>query len=397
VARNQQELITTLKQFISEKRQGVFYGNSRTEKTDLLLKGAAGRNYIKEAIANRELDVLAQLWVKGAAIDWSLLYDDKPSKVSLPNYPFERKRYWFDNDPLFTGHKQHSSSTIITDNNILHPLLHSNQSTFAEQKFMTTFSQNHPLVKDHKLQSIHAVPLFAYIEMAYEAIRYSTNQQVVSLEDIFWFEHITVSSTEEDIHCAVVADAGLTRFELYQENTEDTSNEVIYIQGQSCSFQTIQSKPVGPDFMAHHFEHKIFGKDVYQHNEKLGLYYGSNLQTIDNLHVEDSELLLQLKPLNNTDHYSLLTQLLESITQAVVYYQKRLVLPTKFKQFTVMGDFHSIAWLHITISDDEQGTRYDAVFFSEESDISLQVNDIFYGYEKNNTVAEEIDSELTTL
>ena len=36
--------------------------------------------------------------VKGVSIDWNLFYpENKPKKISLPTYPFEKKRYWFDN------------------------------------------------------------------------------------------------------------------------------------------------------------------------------------------------------------------------------------------------------------------------------------------------------------
>ncbi len=34
-------------------------------------------------------------WAKGAAVDWSLLYEgEKPKRVSLPVYPFAKERYW---------------------------------------------------------------------------------------------------------------------------------------------------------------------------------------------------------------------------------------------------------------------------------------------------------------
>ena len=52
------------------------------------------------------LDALGQLWLRGAAIDWSGFYDDEPPhRVPLPTYPFERQRYWIDarESPLKTG------------------------------------------------------------------------------------------------------------------------------------------------------------------------------------------------------------------------------------------------------------------------------------------------------
>jgi acyl transferase domain-containing protein/thioesterase domain-containing protein len=41
------------------------------------------------------LSALARLWVSGASIDWAKTYGGEPRRrVSLPTYPFERKRFW---------------------------------------------------------------------------------------------------------------------------------------------------------------------------------------------------------------------------------------------------------------------------------------------------------------
>jgi acyl transferase domain-containing protein len=43
------------------------------------------------------LTTLAKLWLNGIQIDWKQLYrDEQRSRLSLPTYPFQRKRYWID-------------------------------------------------------------------------------------------------------------------------------------------------------------------------------------------------------------------------------------------------------------------------------------------------------------
>ncbi|WP_208738446.1 hypothetical protein, partial [Paenibacillus ottowii] len=38
---------------------------------------------------------IVDLWVKGLAMNWSMLYGDaKPQRISLPAYPFAKERYW---------------------------------------------------------------------------------------------------------------------------------------------------------------------------------------------------------------------------------------------------------------------------------------------------------------
>jgi len=77
--------------------ENVYQGNVRTEKirTGILVEGEAGKAFIRMIIEKREFDKIAQLWVSGANIDWTLLYPNKtPNRISLPTYPFARERYW---------------------------------------------------------------------------------------------------------------------------------------------------------------------------------------------------------------------------------------------------------------------------------------------------------------
>ncbi|MEM7125456.1 MAG: SDR family NAD(P)-dependent oxidoreductase [Chloroflexota bacterium] len=61
----------------------------------VLLDGEAGTAFLQVTIQNRELMKLAQLWVSGVQVDWSLLYgQETPKRISLPTYPFARERYW---------------------------------------------------------------------------------------------------------------------------------------------------------------------------------------------------------------------------------------------------------------------------------------------------------------
>jgi acyl transferase domain-containing protein/acyl carrier protein len=47
---------------------------------------------------------IGQLWLYGKAIDWSEFYSEEERyRISLPAYPFEHRRYWYEGDPLQRG------------------------------------------------------------------------------------------------------------------------------------------------------------------------------------------------------------------------------------------------------------------------------------------------------
>ncbi|WP_136669437.1 type I polyketide synthase, partial [Flavobacterium sp. H122] len=88
------ELLQKLVAYQDGKSTDMFRGNIKEDKEDVLLEGDTGNGCHQTAIKNNDSKSLAQLWVKGVLLDYSLFYpDNKPNKISLPTYPFNTKRY----------------------------------------------------------------------------------------------------------------------------------------------------------------------------------------------------------------------------------------------------------------------------------------------------------------
>ncbi|WP_268626491.1 SDR family NAD(P)-dependent oxidoreductase [Paenibacillus alvei] len=87
-----------LQAFITGKREeeDIYVGNARRsrELADPFFKGKEGEGFIHTAIQDNRLDTLARLWVMGAEVDWTLLWNGEAKRISLPTYPFERGQYW---------------------------------------------------------------------------------------------------------------------------------------------------------------------------------------------------------------------------------------------------------------------------------------------------------------
>jgi acyl transferase domain-containing protein len=81
--------------------ENLFRGTTNKDKTGAkyLMDGDEKEEFIKILIRNRNTAKLAYCWVSGIEIDWRLLYPGKrPKRISLPTYPFARKRYWITNN-----------------------------------------------------------------------------------------------------------------------------------------------------------------------------------------------------------------------------------------------------------------------------------------------------------
>lgn len=115
------------------------------------------------------LDSLAQLYVRGAEIDWAGF--DRGyvrHKTELPTYPFQRKQYRIGTvgeDP------QRFFSMSRTGGRVLHPLVGRRLvAAVSEQVFEALVAANRPaILSDHKIQSTVVMPGSAYLEMALAA------------------------------------------------------------------------------------------------------------------------------------------------------------------------------------------------------------------------------------
>ncbi|WP_155754966.1 non-ribosomal peptide synthetase [Burkholderia thailandensis] len=72
-----------------------FAGRAERDETLVsLARDDAFRDAVGRWVAEGQLARLAQLWVRGVDLDWTLLHRSPPARISLPTYPFKRDRHW---------------------------------------------------------------------------------------------------------------------------------------------------------------------------------------------------------------------------------------------------------------------------------------------------------------
>jgi acyl transferase domain-containing protein/acyl carrier protein len=65
------------------------------EKFDVLLNGEIAKEQMKRFLEERDIVKIAELWVMGADVEWHSMYENQTrNRISLPAYPFEKKRHW---------------------------------------------------------------------------------------------------------------------------------------------------------------------------------------------------------------------------------------------------------------------------------------------------------------
>lgn len=79
---------------------------------------------IKLFSAKKQYEKLIQIWVSGVDVDWGLLYEEtKPGKISIPTYPFLKKRCWLES---FKEQKHSQIASLNVEG--VHPAIDENAS-----------------------------------------------------------------------------------------------------------------------------------------------------------------------------------------------------------------------------------------------------------------------------
>src|SRR3954470_8957724 len=130
------------------------------ELTDVVATGTLRRD---DGGPRRLLTAMAELFVRGVAVDWTTMLPPVSGRVELPTYAFDRRRYWL--EPAASATDAASLGQAAAD----HPLLGAVVSLPDSAGFTATSRwspRSHPWLADHTVGDAVVVPNAALVELA---------------------------------------------------------------------------------------------------------------------------------------------------------------------------------------------------------------------------------------
>jgi acyl transferase domain-containing protein/thioesterase domain-containing protein len=120
VVSSQEELLYGLKEYLKSIKEGkkietsipIFIGDFGEETSGIksLLSGKVGETVVQLLLAEKNLEKIALHWSQGGRIPWKVLHEDKEvRRISLPTYPFEKRRCWIEIQPELGMAERHRS------------------------------------------------------------------------------------------------------------------------------------------------------------------------------------------------------------------------------------------------------------------------------------------------
>ncbi len=223
---------------------------------------------------------LIKLYQSGQDISWKRVFDDEYVQLSLPNYPFEKDRYWLE------GTKNESRI------NQIHPFFNE-IIPFGKDDTITVVNSKIPfnVIEDHLINGEIIVPGSAYIELLlafnHELLLHNTP---LVLGNVSLMDAITVSEQEE------------VMLQLIAEQNKDRWKVSIF---QLLKDQAVKSKIVAvgtflqKEVQADSFDSSLFalqgetisGNTMYGNLKKLGYGYGRTYQGVENLTIKENKVV----------------------------------------------------------------------------------------------------------
>nr|WP_305119323.1 SDR family NAD(P)-dependent oxidoreductase [Tahibacter harae] len=236
------------------------------------------------------LGALADVYCQGYALDWARLFGAaRPLPVSLPGYPFARERIWIEPSPAAAVAAPAASAPQ------LHPLLHSNASTLAGQRYSARFSGEEFFLRDHVIQGRRLLPGVACLEMARAAVADALGPDDTGaaaslvLKNVVWSRPLAVDDAPVAVEVDVEATDDAVSFAIYSQAAGGAA--VLHAQGLAQAVPAASAAPLDLAAVAARCGTVFDAAACYASFGAAGIAFGPALRGLQRVAVGNGEAL----------------------------------------------------------------------------------------------------------
>ncbi|MHA6907989.1 SDR family NAD(P)-dependent oxidoreductase [Ralstonia pseudosolanacearum] len=341
---------------------GVYRGELTRHKQEmaLLASDEDAARMLEAWLSKGKYGKLLELWTKGGNVDWSRLYGArKPRRIGLPTYPFARERYWVpEGVPL-------AAAPAGTDSAKLHPLVHRNTSSLAEQRFTSDFTGGEFFLADHVVRGVKVLPGVAHLEMARLAAAHALERDPATglcLKNVVFSRPIAFSETPLTCHVGLQPKAdGDLGYEIYERLAD--GRHAVYSQGCVMPIGAAQVRLDVAGLLAACSRYRATAEQCHAFFAAHGLAFGSGFQALREVHVGEQQavgrLILPEALAVHAEHFVLHPSMLDAALQTSVGLTLEagdagagLALPFALERLEILGPTEPAMWSYVRRSAD---------------------------------------------
>ena len=258
------------------------------------------------------LNSLAQLYMAGLDIDWQAVTQNyNGHKISLPTYPFQRQRYWFD-----LPQKNRHFNPVSKDN--FHLLLGAPLSSPLKQTVWQSYLDANSInwLEDHCLNNQIIFPGTGYIEIAIALGKYSLNSDRLTIQNIFINSPLSIAETNEAIEVQSISTPNNQSINWEIHSHTDNSWQ-LHCAGEACLLELEITGESLADLKNEFTDYELNAQQHYLTCQQQGINYGKSFQGIKQLWAKENKALGLIELANSIDtkQYNFHPALLDSCLQ----------------------------------------------------------------------------------
>ncbi|WDZ63579.1 SDR family NAD(P)-dependent oxidoreductase [Paenibacillus polymyxa] len=332
VAGSLRELEEKLKGFVEGRDgiHGLHVGHAKRHKEENRARedGEGAGTTIDVLVSEGSYGKIADLWVKGVAIDWALLYGEaKPNRISLPTYPFAKERYCITDINKRTG-----ASGVVLERETavgIHPLLQRNTSDIYGLQFSSIFTGKEFFLSDHVIRGQKLLPGVAYLEMARAAVEQVAGSPEdkwtsIRLKDVDWIRPVVVGEESVDVSIGLYPqDGGEIAYEIYSKSGATDKGLAVHSEGRAVIVPVAEVPAIDIKTLLEQCSlGSISSRQCYEAFAAMQISYGPGHQGIEKIYIGVGQALAKLSLPSSIYHtmerFVMHPSLMDSALQATI-------------------------------------------------------------------------------
>ncbi len=367
------EAMTQLTSFLNHRPLTYGYGIENAKKSRV---NSLKKNELENLWKNKD-EKLLELWCSGEQIKWNEYYSKEqlPKKISLPTYPFAKKRCWYTEKKVFNSMPKKLEPKVQ-----IHPFLHQKISNWEEIKFKSYFHGNEVLLKDHLVNSEKIFPGVAQLEMARKALQEIIQEDIIQLKNMVWLKPLKINNDTKSIITSISKNKEEVIVEI---SSEEDRKKVVHTK-----IMYDKTKPVPPlkydiSFLKQKMKGKKEGKASYEVLKTIGLEYGNSFQGIKTIHYNEKESLIEMHQLPVQEGLLLQPGILDTALQATIGVNcdnriANIQLPYSLEELNIYTtDISKASWCYVQQNHKEKSkiSRYTIYILDHEGNVLIEMKD----------------------
>jgi len=263
--------------------------NIEPGKNEILLNSLLQDNITNDTYRNILIEI-EKHFINGDDINWDMLHlNESQTRISLPTYPFLKKRYWIPekNEAL--------KEPNLQENTMSNLLIDKIQKLNDTIQFIKILKGNEFYLTDHLVRKIPVLPGAAYIEMVRAgAATVFPEKKITEIRNIVWSLPIMmddVERSEQIIFTDIISEKDSLMFKVFTQKANSKPNIHAYGKIVFSSLEPKVSESLDIDDIRKRCLNKKTKQDIYDVFNEIGLNYGPAFQVIKDTCNNSSEIL----------------------------------------------------------------------------------------------------------